>query len=302
MIRDSENANREYKNSLFTEIFNNEKEALALYNSIANSHYDLDSDVQIKTLPDVFYRGLKNDVALKVKDKLIVFFEHQSSYDPNIAFRMLLYCANVYKGLVPDGALHSGKKLALHYPEFYLLTTYDERVDGKKPDVETKRLSELFKEIPKNEDPSLELRMRVINIDIGRNQKLIASNPKLYGYAVIIHKISAYNREELKGIKRPTTEQRREALRRAIKRAMDYCIAKGILGDFIKENAVEVYNMLTEEFDITVAERIWKEEAWLEGKLKGKLEGKLEGWEEALNLMRQGYTLEQLESIRSSYT
>ena len=111
MIKDGENANRGYKDSLFTALFNNEKDALALYNDITGSSYTLDDDVEIKTLPDVFYRGLKNDVALKVKDKLIVFFEHQSSYNPNMTFRMFLYTANVYKGLVPSDALHSHKKL-----------------------------------------------------------------------------------------------------------------------------------------------------------------------------------------------
>ena len=290
-MKDGDNANREYKNSLFTELFNNEKEALALYNDITGSAYTLDDDVEIKTLPDVFYKGLKNDVALKIKDKLIVFFEHQSSYNPNMAFRMFLYAANVYKGLVPSDALHSQKKLELHYPEFFMLTTYDAREVGKKPYVEKMRLSDLFKEVPKGEETNLELIMKVVNINI-ENEELLVKNPKLYGYAMIIDKIHSYHREELKGIEKPTKEQWFGALNRAIRRAMDYCIANGILTDFIKEKALEVYNMLTEEFDIVVAERIWREEA--------KEEGREERDIEILDLIRQGYTTEQLKAMLSA--
>ena len=173
-----------------------------------------------------------------------------------------------------------------------MLTTYDESVEGKKPDIEEIKLSDLFKEVPKNRKLSFELIVNLINLSIGNNKQLMINNPKLYGYAVIIDKIRTYEKEELLGIEKPTVEQRREALRRAIKRAMDYCLDKGILADFIKENAMEVYNMLTEEFDITVAERIWKEEAWEEGREEGRYE--------ILNLVEQGYTAEQIKTMLSA--
>ena len=50
--------------------------------------------------------------------------------------------------------------------------------------------------------------------------------------------------------------------------------------------------MLTEEFDIAVAERIWREEAREEGREKRDVE--------ILDLIMQGYTIEQLKGILSA--
>jgi hypothetical protein len=69
------------------------------------------------------------------------------------------------------------------------------------------------------------------------------------------------------------------------------CIKQGILGKFLKEHASEVENMLLTEWDWDVAKKVWKEEA--------KEEGVEEGIENALALIQQGYTPEQVKAMLS---
>jgi hypothetical protein len=56
----------------------------------------------------------------------------------------------------------------------------------------------------------------------------------------------------------------------------------------------EVINVLTAEFDITIAEKIWKEEARMEGELKGKAETQ----ENILALMNKVESLEDFKRLR----
>jgi len=108
----------------------------------------------------------------------------------------------------------------------------------------------------------------------------------LRGYAVITDKIREYTP---KG--KMTEEERKVALGKAIKKAIEYCAGHGILVDFLKENAGEVMNMLTMEFDINVAEKIWREEGREEGLEKGREEEK----EKIIkNLLSLGVNVEQI--------
>ena len=47
---------------------------------------------------------------------------------------------------------------------------------------------------------------------------------------------------------------------RAVKEAANYCIANDILADFLKEQGGKVVSILTAEFDLDVAKKVWKEE------------------------------------------
>jgi flagellar biosynthesis/type III secretory pathway protein FliH len=55
-------------------------------------------------------------------------------------------------------------------------------------------------------------------------------------------------------------------------------------------------NMLLTEWNIDDAKVIWREEGWEEGMEKGREEGRAEV-QTILNLVRQGYTAEQIEKM-----
>ncbi|MDR0561983.1 MAG: hypothetical protein LBG73_04775, partial [Spirochaetaceae bacterium] len=83
---------------------------------------------------------------------------------------------------------------------------------------------------------------------------------------------------------------------------------RDILAEYLKRHSGEVLNMFTMEFDINVAEQVWKEEALEKGREMGRAEGRREGEErgrqagrsEILELINQGCTLEQLKERLAS--
>ena len=50
-------ANREYKDTVFTKLFNNPNALLELYNALSGSNYDSSTVVEINTLEDVLLSG-----------------------------------------------------------------------------------------------------------------------------------------------------------------------------------------------------------------------------------------------------
>ena len=71
--------NREYKNSVFTTLFNDAEILLSLYNALSGSDLPLDTPVEIATLEDVLFNYRRNDVAFVLGDKIVILMEHQSS-------------------------------------------------------------------------------------------------------------------------------------------------------------------------------------------------------------------------------
>ena len=74
--------NREYKNSLFTTLFNDTEKLLSLYNAVSGSDLPTDTPVEIATLEDVLFNYRRNDVAFVLGDKIVILIEHQISREP----------------------------------------------------------------------------------------------------------------------------------------------------------------------------------------------------------------------------
>jgi len=75
------NANRKYKDSVFTLLFSEKDTLIELYNAVNGTSYTPETKVEIETLENALYLGLINDIALKIDDKFIVMTEHQSLSD-----------------------------------------------------------------------------------------------------------------------------------------------------------------------------------------------------------------------------
>lgn len=95
-------------------------------------------------------------------------------------------------------------------------------------------LSDLFSRAEEN--PELELRVTVININPGYSENFLKRCESLKGYMVFVEKV----REKRKaGIK----------LESAILQALEECISENILAEFFRENREEVVEMSIGEFD-----------------------------------------------------
>ena len=88
-------ANRNYKDRLFRFVFNNKKDLLDLYNAINGTDYDNPEELEVNTLENVLYLSMKNDLSFLI-DAELNLYEHQSTYNPNMPMRGLLYFAGVY--------------------------------------------------------------------------------------------------------------------------------------------------------------------------------------------------------------
>lgn len=62
--------NRTYKDRLFKLIFKEKKDLMQLYNAINNTCYDNPDEIEVNTMEDVVYMGMKNDVSFLIKDVL----------------------------------------------------------------------------------------------------------------------------------------------------------------------------------------------------------------------------------------
>lgn len=103
----------------------------------------------------------------------------------------------------------------------------------KMPDKIELKLSDAYEK--RNEDPALELKIQVVNINKGYNEKLMKNSPTLYEYMMFVECVRKY--------------QKQYEFEFALEKAIDECIEKGILRDFLKKNRAEGLRMWLFEYD-----------------------------------------------------
>ena len=188
--------NREYKNSLFITLFNDAEKLLSLYNAVSGSDLPSDTPVEIATLEDVLFNYRRNDVAFVLGDKIVILIEHQSSISANMPLRLLIYVARVYEKLIDNDAVYKSKLLKIPKPDFIVLYNGLDEF----PDEKTLRLSDAYREMPEalsGFSGSLELEVRVVNINEGRNEAIVKKSKELYGYVRFVSKVREYQKAEL---------------------------------------------------------------------------------------------------------
>ena len=114
------NANRTYKDSVFTRLFGEKDKLAELYNAISGTNYAPD-DITMITLENVLFVGLINDISFVLDGRLIVMIEHQSTINPNMPLRFLLYAARTYLELVERETIYSSSLVELLPPVFIVL-------------------------------------------------------------------------------------------------------------------------------------------------------------------------------------
>ena len=67
-------ANRNYKDTVFRMLFSDRKNLLSLYNAISGAHYDNPEMLEIVTLENAIYMGMKNDLAFIIGTLTQIYF------------------------------------------------------------------------------------------------------------------------------------------------------------------------------------------------------------------------------------
>ncbi len=176
--------NKEYKDRLFVAIFGrreNQKWTLSLYNAVNGTAYKDPEEIEINTMDDSVYMGMKNDVSFILKD-LISIYEQQSTYNPNMPLRELIYLGRLYGKYVKQQEKDIYGKSMVMLPVPKLVVFYNGLDD--KPD-QVLQLSDAFPNDLKTES-DIEVKVRMININYGNNREFLEKCKPLAEYAWFI--------------------------------------------------------------------------------------------------------------------
>ena len=282
--------NRTFKSTVFIMVFEDKRNLLELYNAMTGKHYTDPEQLEINTLENAVYMSMKNDLSFLIDGRLSLY-EHQSTYNPNLPLRFLIYISQLYSGMTRNKNLYGTKTVQIPPPEFVIF------YNGEKdmPEKKTVRLSDMYR--IKVKDPKLELEALMLNISGKNNSRLKDACRALKDYAVYTDKIRLYTK------KQPLAE--------AVERAIDECIAEDVLKDFLMKHRAEAKAMSIFEYDQEKHIRQEREEAWEEGHAEGRASGLKEGRksglkegrisglklaETILRLSREGKTIEEISA------
>lgn len=244
--------NRKYKDALFRHLFREKGDLLDLYNALNGSTYQNPEELEVITMEDVIFMKMKNDLSFMIGNTLNLY-EHQSTWNPNMPLRGLLYFAQQFEGLLASQSDNIYGTNRLIFPTPVYIVFYNG--SGMKTDNLMLYLSDSF---PTGRGSGcLECTCEVLNINRGHNRALMEKCHRLWEY-------SEFSSEIEENIKKG---MRREE---AVHTAIDICIEKGILRDILIKQKAEVLHMLLTEYDekkhYRTLFRQGRERGWMEGR------------------------------------
>ena len=250
--------NRSYKDSLFRFVFAEKKDLLELYNAINGSHYENTEDLEVNTLEDVLYLGVKNDLSFLLGSSMNLY-EHQSTWNENMPLRGLFYFSELYQNYLKAEGLRltgTGRRLLLPLPRYIVF------YNGTKeePDEAQLLLSDSFPEPKGGGLPALECRAQVLNINSGHNQEIMKRCHRLKEYSEFIGEIRCRLQSGLK-------------LEDAVEQGIEACIRRGVLSDILSRSKMEVRKMLLTEYDEKAEREYLRKQSREEGLEEGLQEG-----------------------------
>ena len=258
--------NREYRSDLFSMLLNEKEYALDVYNAVNNSEYDNPDDIEIITLEHGVSLSIRNDASF-VLDMSANYYEHQSTYNPNMPLRNLIYFVEDIRRKVEkeDRNLFGKAKIKIPTPHFVVFYNGEE----KRPEVEIQKLSTSF--CKETDEPELEVICKVYNITPGNNRELLKKTEVLRSYAYIVENV----KDKIKTM----------SLKDAIHTTIDECISKGILSDFLSKNRRKVEKVMNLDFTFERQLELTRKEERELGRTEGREEGRIES---VLSLLRKG--------------
>ncbi len=265
---------RNYKDSLFRDIFNNKRRLARLYKALSGEDISKEK-IKITTLRGTFMNDIKNDISFSVSGRLVILLEHQSTWNPNMPFRFLEYVAKVYNNIVDSDVIYRSKIAPIPSPEFYVFYNGTE----KHPYLQELRLSDAFPV----KTGALELVAKCYNINYEEGNELLEACHELKSYSVFVQKVRDSQASGL-------------TLRESIREAILYCETHNWMKEYFTSHESEVFDMVSFKWDDAKALKIAKEEYWEEGRREGEVIGEANGTRKtimqvALSLLKKKYPL-----------
>ena len=269
--------NTKYKDTVFRMFFSDKKNLLSLYNALNGKDYRDPDLLEIVTLDNAIYMGVKNDLAF-ILDCNMFLWDHQSTYNPNIPLRDLIYIAKEYQKYVKQKkiSLYSTRQQKLPAPRFIVFYNGKSEV-GEKFEH---RLSDAYENF--SGEPELELKVTVLNINEGHNQKLMEQCQILKEYACFVARVRKH--------------QKTLPVEAAVEQAVKECIQEGILKEFLRKNRAEVIAVSIFEYDKEEEERKLRKAEFEAGEQSGIQKGIQKGIQEGI---QEGKELKTKEIVNS---
>lgn len=255
------NVVRNQKDTVFCMVFREKKELLALYNALNGTDYRDPDELENYTLENAIYMAMKNDVSFLLGSELSLY-EHQASYNPNMPLRDLLYIAKQLEKYISKKSLYSSSLTKIPVPRFVVFYNGTQ----KQPERKILKLSDAFEKHV--EEPELELKVLMLNINPGNNSELMEKCQTLREYCEYVACVRAHAEEE--------------SIEDAVDHAVTECIQKGILADFLTAQRAEVKAMSIFEYNEEEEKRKLRDAERAEGREEGREEGRAEGISESV--------------------
>ena len=269
--------NRNYKDTIFRMLFSDRENLLSLYNAINGTSYENPEELEIVTLENAIYMGMKNDLAFIIDTNLFLY-EHQSSFTPNMPLRNLFYISAEYQKLVNKKSLYSSALQKIPAPNFIVFYNGMDKKEDRWENCLSEAYENLFGE------PKLELKVVTLNINEGRNRELLEQCQILREYAAYVALVRKYAKSM--------------ELEEAVEKAVDKCIYDGILEEFLQRNRAEVIAVSIFEYDKEEEERKLRKAEFEAGEQSGIEKGRQQERQEIVQtLVENGLSVLEIANM-----
>ena len=170
----------------------------------------------------------------------------QCRINANMPLRCLFYASDTYSVLVKDKNIYGTKMLPLPSPTFVVFYNGKQKMDEEGE----LRLSDAF--VKKQENPNLEVIVKVKNINMGNSRELFEKCRPMRDYMIFVDKVRRYSQEQ--------------TLEDAVEQTIRECMEEDVMADFLKRNRAEVVKMCLYEYDEEKQREFDREEGREEGR------------------------------------
>lgn len=214
---------RKIKDSVFTNLFQDKKYLLQLYQALHPEDSDATEDeIEDVTIKHVLVDADYNDLGFSVGDRLMILVESQSTWTFNIIIRALMYLIQTYHDYFKrtNQNLYGSKKVNMPKPELYVIYTGEKKY---VPDAMS-----LSQEFFGGEKVSIDAEVKVLYQE---NEK------DIIGQYIIFSKVYNEQRKLHGNTKRAVTETIR------------ICKNRNVLKEYLESREQEVVDIMMTLFD-----------------------------------------------------
>lgn len=221
----------EYKDRLFKFIFGNPDNkawTLSLYNAINGTGYTDPEDITFNTIDDAVYMHMKNDISFIVSS-VMNLWEHQSTVNPNMPMRFFIYGGMLYDKYTATSSYYKYSSKLQKVPIPKCICFYNGTAE--QPESSTLKLSDAYMG-----EGDIEVKVTMLNINYGKNQKLMEACKPLEEYAWLVDSVRKNQKDKMD-------------LELAVDMTIDKMQDSFMIKQFLVGNRAEVKQMFLTEYD-----------------------------------------------------